>query len=247
MKLYGLSYKTIYKSKGEIGKFNLDGCACFARIFNRIKDDDLNSKKVNQSYSIYVDITSELAKSSYNNYCILDLKTIKRYLRALQILVPFKWKITEDRWNDYNLLRIDINANITGFQHKFLLTYVRHLYEFPYNVILYDAYKLKNLSEYKFESITNLYQLCALLYPGSYGDGHALKRNAKHCTNKKLIKILKSRRTSLNSILETYSRRVGDLGNVPYSKTEYWMNENDFKDRLEKYNKLYKEWKKESM
>ena len=243
-----LNYSTIYKSNGDLGKINLSSFACFRNIFYKIEDNELHNKKVNQSYSIYIATTSELIDRSYNNYCTLDLSTIKRYLRALQILVPFKWKIIEEdrSFRDYNLLRVDISTDIKGFQHKFLLTYIRYMYEFPYNVILSDAYRLKNLPEYKFESITNLYQLCALLYPGCYGTGHALAFKAKHCSNKNLINRLNSRRTNLNNLLESYYIRK-DLGDIPYRRLEYWTNKENFEIRLEKYNEVYKKWIKESM
>ena len=242
-----LSYTTIYESHGDIGDYRLSSNACFGAIFRDITG---NTKEYCQDYQIYIALDDQILKCRDNNYCFLEVSEINRYLRAIKLLLPsLKWKIVENQsYKDWdNLIRIDINLKAPGLSHKFMMTYVRYLYEYPYNVVLHDAYRLKKI--YKFESISNLYQLCALAYPEFYGTGHALMHKAKHCKNKKLKERIEyNRRTSLNSILEDieYKRGYDKLNDISYS-IRYWKDENEFEKRLEIYNKNYKKWRKESM
>lgn len=248
-----LNYTTIHKSSGDLGEFPLTESACFSRLFRPIR----NTRKVliSQDYSIYVDLTSTLNLGYHNNFCILGINTIKRYLRALQLVVPFKWKLTlhDTDFEGRDLLRVDLAlSRATRIQHLFLLTSVRYIYEYPFNVILSDAYKLKDMSKYKFDSIVNLYQLCAISFPGNYNLGHSLSIPTRYSLNKELGEELENRkRTKLMDLM--FIKNSRGLKFNKFNKSEeiydlgYWRDPEEFEIRLETYNKNYEKWRKKSM
>lgn len=137
-----LSYSTIYRASGDLvfENKNLEGEACFSYIFRNVK----NNKKQHIIYSIYISTDPSFIQNNHeNNFCILTEEQIIFHISYLRFISSFKYKITKKFIDDYSGFRIDLDLNAIGSVHKMFLTWIRYLYEYPYNLVLYDSFKLR--------------------------------------------------------------------------------------------------------
>ena len=137
-----INYDTIYQASGDLTFKNelLNGEACFSYIFRNIK----NHTKQHIVYSIYISTDSRyMGENRANNLCILTEEQIRFHITYLRFISSFKYKITNKFIDDYPGFRIDLDLNAIGIVHKMFLTWIRYLYEYPYNLVLYDSFKLR--------------------------------------------------------------------------------------------------------
>lgn len=137
-----LNYSTIYQTSGDLVKENknLEGEACFSYIFRNVK----NNKKQHIIYSIYISTDpSYIQENRENNFCILTEEQIRFHISYLRFISSFKYRIIKKFIDDYPGFRIDLDLNAIGIVHKMFLTWIRYLYEYPYNLVLYDSFKLR--------------------------------------------------------------------------------------------------------
>lgn len=137
-----INYSSIYQASGDLvfENKNLVGEACFSYIFNNVR----NNKKQHIIYSIYISTDpSYIQENRENNLCILTEEQIRFHISYLRFISSFKYKITKKFIDDYPGFRIDLDLNAIGSVHKMFLTWIRYLYEYPYNLVLYDSFKLR--------------------------------------------------------------------------------------------------------
>lgn len=137
-----INYCTIYQASGDLVFENkdLEGEACFSFIFRNVK----NNKKQHIIYSIYISTDPGFIQDNHeNNLCILTEEQIRFHISYLRFISSFKYKITKKFIDDYSGFRIDLDLNAIGIVHKMFLTWIRYLYEYPYNLVLYDSFKLR--------------------------------------------------------------------------------------------------------
>lgn len=137
-----INYSTIYQASGDLifENKNLEGEACFSYIFRNVR----NNKKQHIIYSIYISTDPDfIQENRENNLCILTEEQIIFHISYLRFISSFKYKITKKFIDDYSGFRIDLDLNAIGSVHKMFLTWIRYLYEFPYNLVLYDSFKLR--------------------------------------------------------------------------------------------------------
>lgn len=137
-----LNYSTIYQASGDLIFENkdLNGEACFSYIFRNVK----NNKKQHIIYSIYISTDpSFIQENRENNLCILTEEQIRFHISYLRFISSFKYRITNKFIDNYPGFRIDLDLNAIGIVHKMFLTWIRYLYEYPYNLVLYDSFKLR--------------------------------------------------------------------------------------------------------
>lgn len=217
---------------------------CFARAFAK-----LEGKSVSAKYTIKVYKEDALRKINGSNMCYLTRKQIKNHIDQLKDLFPIKSSVidSKDKRKPYFVVTIELK-NLRGTYHKYALTWLRYLYEYPYNVILLDAYRLKQDPVFRFESIANLFNLVASCSATWIGEGHAVVGNSPvgFLRRKELLARLNSVR-SLNSVytrLGVERKRVpGVIDEYHYRDLEYWNNDNFFKEKrkpvyMEEYAKL---------
>lgn len=130
-----LDYWTEYACKGIIQR-QMQGSACFMEIFNSFSNRDI----INEQYKIKVYKGVEKVNEHKSNACFLEPLQIKNHLKQIKSLFPFKFHIR--LYRNYYIIYLKLH-NQPGIYHKYLLTWLRYIYEFPYNVLLLDALKLK--------------------------------------------------------------------------------------------------------
>lgn len=150
-----LDYYTEYSCSGKINK-RLSVASCFSKVFNRIKDN------ATESYKIIIYKKDQLCQVRGSNMCFLTQRQIHNHLKQAQEIYPFEFRIGKrsNYKGKYDVYTINLKLiNVPSLFHKYLLVWVRYMYEFPYNVILLDAYKLKQEKRFRYTSIANLFNL----------------------------------------------------------------------------------------
>lgn len=239
-----LDYCTKYSSKGDYYK-ELSKCYCFGDIFN----SDL-SKDTDNTYSIY--LNTDLNKASNNhiaNYCFFDKRQIANHLKQAKDIYPFEFSIKKE--DEEYIVNLHVH-DVPGTFHKYILTWTRYLYEYPFNVALLDAYKLKaSDSRFKFTSIINLINLILSSIPeisvhqmndsGIY-DFYTKSQIRKSIScNHRVNKIFNITNNSILSLNKNSSIKP-DLDKFDL---DYWLDEEIFnKERKSIYLKIYNKLKK---
>lgn len=247
-----LSFHTVYSCTGDLAR-GLESDACFGYVFNRIRE----KMKVNYDIILYRG-TERAAKDHLSNACLLPLEVVRNHVDKLNRLYPVKYSVEEV--NDFALGRNKrMNVFIVHLElkevpptfHKYCLTWVRYLYEYPYNVLIRDAYMLKQDPIFRFESIANIFNLCLGCFNDYGNDIHQIPLNVLPESLKisevrdKIAKV-----KSLNNIYNTLKRKgpviPEMINNFSNTDIEYW--DQGFDDRrkvyLEVYLNLYKNNKK---
>lgn len=244
-----INYNTEYSCTGDFYKI-MSTDACFSTAFSHTDGIDT----VNEQYEIilYKGIDF-ISKTKGSNACLFTRKQIKNHLKQAQGIFPFKFIIKELKdWNKrYNVFKITlILEDVPGSFHKYLLTWVRYLYEYPYNVILYDALQLKNESCFRFTSIDNLFNLVLGCFKDSPREIHQIAKNQiSKPINKKTLKDTLKKISHLNIIYDKLSKKEKTIRAkyLGFSKDdiEYWQSKEIFENfrkpvYLEVYNNLIK-------
>lgn len=237
-----LNFCTEYSSDGDV-KHRMNKEACFGEIFR-------NRRMMKNKYTIKIyKIGDVLNKEKRNNACFMDKVGVIHHLKILKSVLPFKYKIKEME-NCYILTLIVEGKNI---YHRYILSWVRYLYEFPFNVFLMDAHRMKSLPEFKFESIINLFNVVgATTKIGIFGeDIHGIGDTRKFkalMTIKEIKNSLKNLEYNpvLNNTFPNIEEEIRKISHtcVKDHKTlhssDYWESNEEFDLRLENYKFNYK-------
>lgn len=246
-KLSYLSYSTIYSARGTLNN-ELRSRACFADILNRGEISE-------EHYEIYM-IRDKNYALLHNacNLCMLTESELKKHIILARRLFPFSYSVEESKYDGYSAFKVNIDITAKHFYHRYLLTWIRYAYEFPYNLILSDALRMKHYYLRR-ESVTNLFVLCANSFTGEpvgYGSGHSISCQQssflKEYELKDKIKQLaanQGRYTAVNSIYPyKWDAKYPKIDSKNGRYLSYWTNNEDFEERAKVYLKGYKQLKK---
>lgn len=233
-----VSYKIITKNN-EITNYNKQ--ACFSRLFHFE-----NLKNIE-----YVDVDLIKQDHDYNHFILLDKEKIIEFLKYLKTIVRFEFNLEElDKKYILHVKLIDKKR----LQIMFLFTCIRKLFEFPYNIALYDWFQLYKKRWKRIQKLTLLYFLDYCCCDNIHG--LCCRNNRVIRIDKlKLQKYLKTKNLPLQSFL-TYDisfkiiktlRRL-DFGTYAYQvNSEELITEESFKTRLNIYNNIFKALKNENI
>lgn len=242
-----LNYYTEYSCDGYLNQ-DLDDAACFSYVFNNI-----GNKNVSINYNIIIYKGTKLSKEDHNsNACLLTINQLKNHLRQAKLIYPFKFHIEQCKHNGFDVFEVNLKLiDVPGMFHKYLLTWVRYTYEFPYNVLLIDTYKLKNEKCFKFSSIANIFNIvlgsinwedlrCIHQIPETFTINKSLKVDDLRKKLKKIEKLNK-----LYEVLKSTEKFIPDsIEELSIEDIEYWNNIEYFeKYRKPVYLNNYKESK----
>lgn len=233
-----LRYHTEYSCKGFISK-DMSPSACFGYVFDRIIDDKP------EEYKIVIYLGTKYCKE-YNesNACLLTEQEVYRHVKLLNSLYPIRVSVSDISTNVLERFLITLNIeNAPATFHRYALSWVRYLYEFPYNVFLRDAYTLKKNPTFRFESIANLFNLILGCYTYNTSELHQIPNNG-HSVRLKLAELREKIKEVryLNDIYfhtakkYTIPKRINGFS---LTDLEYWNV--GFSKRAPIYIKTYKE------
>lgn len=155
---------TIAKSKGFITS------VCFRTIFNIFYGRYNNNFESIYKLKCYKHFTEQSG-----NFCALDKSQVLAILRYMRRVFDIKTNLHETQ--DYYLFTFHITGK--PIKHKFVLTFSRVFYEFPYNEIAVDVFRLRNKGivenvTYSNKSFIELYNLILNTWLSYCGSGHSL-------------------------------------------------------------------------
>lgn len=242
-----LDYHTEYSCKGEFEKkMNVE--ACFSFVFNRTSE-----RNVSEVYEVILYKGTDFSRERHNaNSCLFTKKQIRNHLKQAQGIYPFDFYIREvPNWIDgYSVFKVRLKlTNVLGTFHKYLLTWLRYMYEYPYNVILYDAYKLKQDSCFRFTSMSDLFNLVLSCFSEDPRDIHQIARNqVSKAMRKKDIREKLQNIGILNNVYDELKEKVNDNqipredGDLTTTDFEFWESDDIFERRRKPvYMNVYKE------
>lgn len=220
--------------------------ACFSKAFKWLSDqrDILISSK----YTIHIWKGHETGKErGWSNACLLSKKELRHHLDQLKGIVPFTYSIKETKDHSKFELIVEVN-NGSKLQHKYLLSWIRYVYEYPYNVMLLEARKLRWEKEFRFESGFNLFNIVSQCF-NKWQGGHSIAygNKVKLLRKRELGEKLSDLHTSrLNNIFECSTDRgmamvptdSKEFEVISIQDIEYWVNDKIFaEERLPVYKK----------
>lgn len=237
MKTYNLkflNFYTWYSSEGEVNH-KMQKEACFSNIFYcRVP----NPEKINNKYTIRICYSGKDIANQYSNQCYLSLRDIKTYLNQCKRYVPFEYTITKDE--NYYYINLTISAPLIA--HKFVLTYVRYLYEMPFAVYLYETIKVhKECKELQHLSYLNLYNIISATIP-CYDHGtniHNIGASYKFkqlLTDESIQKFLKTNNDKvLDKLFPTFEDDQLITLDTSLKNTKAWKFKTDRSKRINTY------------
>lgn len=241
-----LNFCTIYSSKGSINKPK-SRAYCFSTIFYQGPNVQENE--------YMLEIYTDKYKNKDDNNCLLTEEQLITHIEEAKKFRNFEYSLSK-KDNKYIL---NFKLNGPRMYHKVILSWIRYAYEFPFNVALYEAFKLKNTKGFKRESLFNLFNLVggSMSYYKHGCDIHAIGRfnQFKPKVSYKELKTLtdnkinESPSTPINTILPELKNEnfiVLENKNNVFMEGEYWEDNKSFKKRLKVYrvnNKILKKLK----
>ena len=188
MKQLSGSFFTNYSTSGDFTlKANRAGknTACFAESFRRLSDVD----RAKQKYSIYIyKAEGNNPYSEKGNATFLTKKELSTFIGSVKNVFPFTFKIEET--DDYFLVHLKIDG--LSIYHKFILTWVRYTYEYPFNVCCLYTMEMRKNPKYCYINTINLMHSISIQH--CYMGGHAIIngfKNPKFYTYAQLAKRMK--------------------------------------------------------
>lgn len=220
-----LSYHTEYSCDGTCNK-KMSSEVCFSGIFSKIT----NESDITYNIRLYPGL--DLCVESHNsNACLFTKNELKNHLRQLNDMYPFSYRVVEEVVRDKVCYRVVLHLkDVPATFHKYVLTWLRYTYEYPYNVILRDAYILKKDPIFRFESISNIFNVVSICCPAFVGEGHSISADS---INKPLRKKeLRDRIKEVNRLNGIYEKLKLKKSKLPDKirdfdcyDAEYWSEE----------------------
>ena len=173
-----LSYCTIYRATGTrtVENDNLIAVRpCFHDVYPGFK------QRVKQKITVVLFKNMERVRTrANNNYCPFTKKQIKNHLEYMKTYFNYEYVLNEKN----NTYEIEITTACRGIYLRMLLTWLRYLYEYPNNFILYDVLKLKEMDEFKDIDPMCLHAyLCSCVRPNWYDD-QAINNGGRFVVNR---------------------------------------------------------------
>lgn len=266
-KLGCLSLNSIYSYSINGGRKtgDMDSRPCFSQYLNRISNEEIEESELD--IIVCNKTRDEIRKRSGNNFCLISKEDMADSLEYLKntYQIPFEYTITEDKayWGNEYHIKLKIARRKT--EVKFVLTWIRHFYEFPFNVFLVDAMKLKNeVREFQDQHLVNILQLIGSSYNApAVTDWYYREYRSDQCLCKPMRKWV-----TVDRIIENNAKKSSITGSYVVSLSdamqkkvqrfmvdtedeyetsltyEYWTDPNTFNDRLQVYMSNYELWKK---
>lgn len=170
----GFSYRPDYGfklyRKGQLveQRESVQHAACFARVFNWFDG---------HTYEDYVGIYTLRCRKEFKehsgNYCALERPQVLKLLRYMRRVFEIPITLTEDNVNYI------FNFQIEGkpIKHKFVLTFSRVFFEFPYNEMAKDVLRLQEVKRddvnFSKQGFLKLYHILCCSYISFWGSNHS--------------------------------------------------------------------------
>lgn len=241
-----LNYSTEYSCNGQFKK-EMSKEPCFGYVFI-----NTSTRCISEHYEVILySGLKYVQKTKNSNACLFTRQQIRNHLKQAQGIYPFNFRIKEIKdWKGYTTFKVYLNLkDVPGTFHRYLLTWLRYIYEYPYNMIILDAYKLKKEPEFKFTSIANLFNLTLGCFCDFIREIHQIPRNqiSKVISKKDLRKKIEQIK-NLNNIYDRLKKKKEEntipktIKDFNVKDLEYWITDGFFEEyRKPIYMNVYKQ------
>lgn len=177
-------------------EYQITESVCFAPLFN----DACKSKY----YRIIILKGDKDLNRYYSNYCFFSKKQIKNHLKQIPKFCEMKFSVKDTVYKKADAYQLDLYISSDNRTvHKYILTWIRSLFEWPFYLYLLHAKKLKELPQFKFDSVINLFNLVADVHRKSYSArGHTFGTQLMPSTKAEIIKNVENTRL-VNNVFPT--------------------------------------------
>lgn len=233
-----LNFCTIYRSKGS-NDHKLRREYCFSQIFYQ----GPNRQKNEYALEIYFD----KAVDNDDNNCFLTKDELEEHINTIKKIKKFEHRI-EELPNKYV---VHFTLDAPRVYHKIILSWLRYTYEFPFNMALYEAFKLKKIPGFKRVNTFNLFNLIAgsMNYTKHGCNIHAIgefNRFKKFVNWEDFNKTIIRRnnldpKCEINTLVDYLNENEYNLKyikknpNLKVNNSEFWETEEEFKKRIKVY------------
>lgn len=236
-----LSYFTEYSCTGEFSK-SLSPTVCFSNVFYEV-----NNLPISEEYIIYIYKGINFLKDKRkSNACFLNKYELSNHLKQAQKLYNFNFSIEDSIGrHNYPIFKVTLSLNkVSGNFHKYLLTWLRYTYEFPFNVLLLDAYWLKKDNKFRFQSIANIFNLITSCYCDDIRLVHKIATDCVKPLKKSELSQLIVECDILNNIYKHITRIrhrkiPKKIDGYDFRDVEYWTKDNFLNKRKKVYMNMY--------
>lgn len=240
-----VDYFTIFKLAGYDQRYQEK--VCFRKLIDNINENRLNDMEL--TFSVKICLTDRYFVSNKSHLCLIGISDIRKYVKMLSKLFGFVYIIKKE--DDYCIITITVNEKRNNLCVLTISTCLRYIYEFPYNIILFEALKLHKEKDFRYTHILNCILTVGSILNLGLGGGHGLGRDSwwDYCsehstfTTRKVIK-KKYGNSTCNGIFEFKKGKL-NRHRFPYiSSTKINFPEfiNEYQNRLI----LYKEFKEKN-
>lgn len=218
---------------------HVDGAVCFSSVFYTLDGYDI--KTIFEGTYTLKCRKNFVAKSG--NYCSMSRKDVYRTINIIR--KNFETKVSVSETDDDYVLTFNVVG--TPVKHKFILTFSRVFFEFPYNEFVKDVYRLKELGKLGDINITNanfltLFHLVTMTYRKALGGGHTLFDSPEtNITYKILLNAFKEGRFRVQEI---YPGNYDYYDKVYKFSSAYFDWDINFDKRVVNYSKNFQILKK---
>lgn len=226
---------TCYKSTGAVCRNYLNSRAvCFGTLVSRLP----NEGNIHNKYKIVLFKPQDEHHWEINgrngNATLLNINEIRNHIRVVKNIFNFSYKVTEHE--DRYFVFIDINQ--PKIYHRYLLSWIRYTYEYPFNIACLDMHEMRRQPECRFISSPNL-MLTTLLFTLNPRIDHCICNQGvpKGLTNSRLKK-----RFNETEYLNSFYARVPNIKWRPFPDRASISREEqlqDFNRRKEVYLEMY--------
>lgn len=257
-----LSLSSVYSCSGHVNHPMSSRC-CYGDSLRSFRDAR-EPHEITWKIRVYCKTPAQISGDGSNNFTLLkkeEMEYLLDYCRSTYD-IDFGYTIEEPKSNrnGENFYLITISMNRRKTEQKFVLTWIRHFYEFPFNMFMLDAMKFRNEEDFKEEHILNLLQVIGSTYSFNgfnYNSERHYRGDQCLCTPyKKLITVdrVKISNSKNDKITLAWTRNLPEnvsgnfvhyqsksVSEIQESMTlEYWQNPDNWEERRQAYLSNYK-------
>lgn len=232
--IYGFTIKTPQKNRTK--KLGKD--ICFADAFRVLTAGNTEYKGV-----YHLKCLKEFDAKS-GNYCSLTKHQVLAILRYMRNTFDIKTYLCDRQ--DYYLFRFEIIGK--PIKHKWVLTFSRVFFEFPYNEFAKDVFRIREQKivqdgiTYRTKNFLEVYDIIHNSFRGFYGGGHCLCCYPVLDWSHSLVK--KRLNASLERVQDAFpgERKYWDAFNEVAKTYDTFYNidwDEDFEERMKVYSKNF--------
>ena len=209
-KLQFLNYCAVFSVSGDISyrsgvvkdfkNFRRTGDVCFAQVFyGRVRTktvrlrENYETEPISATYRIRCLKYNDNRRDSIDSNVLINKEQVVEFIDFAKTILPFECKVTE--YNNYFLFVIKIEK-LNILYHKFILTWVRYLYEYPYNLVPFFMHDF--VQKYDKIDPTCLYHHI-LRNLDNYGTGHCMDSYEKFPTATTAEQVLENMENSIKN------------------------------------------------